>query len=306
MLVALVAAFGGGAAPGGAGGPAATKPAKIVFVNVGQGDGVVMRVGGKIIVADTGEFFPEVLDETLRSLKAKQIDVAILSHPHDDHVKNLIRLIRDFDWTVKLAVLSESNWWGGTVTNRALIALLKEKNVPLDYVSRGDGFDWGGGKWQILNPPANEFSGGSDQSANASIAYLLTVNGIQSLFTGDIEPKVARRIAGALEAGLERPVDVFLATHHGSKHGSTKELLDAIDPRWAVLSAGAGNRFKHPSAEAIARLVASGASIWCTDTNGSITARISAAGRLTWRASLQRAPWWSGRDQRQNGTCAGR
>ncbi len=68
-----------------------------------------------------------MLDETLRSLKAKQIDVAILSHPHDDHVKNLIRLIRDFNWTVKLAVLSESSWWGGTVTNRALIACEGER-----------------------------------------------------------------------------------------------------------------------------------------------------------------------------------
>ena len=90
------------------------KPAKIVYVNVGQGDGVVMRIGGKIIVSDTGEQFPEHVDETLRALKAKQIDVAILSHAHEDHVKNTFRLIRDFGWTIKLVVMSDSAWWEGT------------------------------------------------------------------------------------------------------------------------------------------------------------------------------------------------
>ena len=34
---------------------ATSQPAKIVYVNVGQGDAVVMRIGGKIIVSDAGE-----------------------------------------------------------------------------------------------------------------------------------------------------------------------------------------------------------------------------------------------------------
>ena len=79
-----------------------------------------------------------------------------------------------------------------------------------------------------------------------------------------------------------------------------------IRPRWAVLSTGAGNRFGHPAPEAIARLEASGATIWCTDTNGSVTARISAGGQLSWRASLQLAPFWSGRDHVQHGRCVSR
>lgn len=49
-----------------------------------------------------------------------------------------------------------------------------------------------------------------------------------------------------------------------------------------------------------------GASIWCTDVNGSVTARISAAGRLTWRASLQVAPWWSAKSKKKTGSCVGR
>ena len=307
--IALSAAFAGGIAAGDradARSGVAAKPAKIVYVNVGQGDGVVMRIGGKIIVSDTGEQFPEHVDETLRALKAKQIDVAILSHAHEDHVKNTIRLIRDFGWTIKLVVMSDSAWWEGTGTNRELMDLLREKKVPRVIATRGQTYDWGGASWRILNPPVHEFTGGASQAANASVAYLLTVNGVQALFTGDVEPKVGRRIAVELKPLLPRPVDIFLATHHGSKFGSVSELLDAIHPHWAVVSAGAHNAFDHPAPETVARLKASGASIWCTDTNGSITARISAAGRLSWRTSIQRAPWWSGRDQHENGTCNGR
>jgi competence protein ComEC len=307
--IALSAAFAGGISSGdraAARSAVAAKPAKIVYVNVGQGDGVVMRIGGKIIVSDTGEQFPEHMDETLRALKAKQIDVAILSHAHEDHVKNTIRLIRDFGWTIKLAVLSDSAWWEGTDTNRELMELLREKKVPRVIATRGQTYDWGGASWRILNPPVHEFTGGSSQAANASVAYLLTVNGVQALFTGDVEPKVGRQIAVEMVPLLPRPVDIFLATHHGSKFGSVRELLDAIHPHWAVISAGAHNAFDHPAPETVARLKASGASIWCTDTNGSITARISAAGRLSWRTSLQRAPYWSGRDQHENGTCNGR
>ena len=286
---------------------ASTAAAKIVFVDVGQGDGVVMRVGGEVVVSDAGEFNVESVDRALRELGARgTIDVAILSHPHDDHVANYLRLIDDFGWRVKRAVLSTSAWWSGTGTNRALMDLLRRQGTEVEFVDRGDAFRWGGAHWEILNPPRGRFTGGSSQAANVSIAYLLTVNGATALFTGDVEPKVARDLALDLQARLTDRVDVFLATHHGSKHGSTTELLGAARPRFAVLSVGAGNAFGHPAPEATARLRGSGVTIWCTQTNGTITARISTSGRVTWSTTGQREPWWASATRRATGRCAGR
>ncbi len=152
---------------------------------------------------------------------------------------------------------------------------------------------------------ANEFNDGSDQAANASIAYLLTVNGIQALFTGDIEPKAHGGSQVRSRPGSSGRSTSSSQPTTAPSTGSTKELLDAIDPRWAVSppapAIASSIRRRKPS------LASSPSAVdLVADTNGSITARISAAGRLTWRASLQRAPWWSGRDQQQNGTCAGR
>lgn len=305
LVAALLLLAGLGGAVASTQAASTAQPAKIVFVDVGQGDGVVMKIGGKIIVSDAGELFPERVDEILRSLGAKQIDVAILSHAHDDHVKNFVRLVRDKQWKIKRVVSSESAWWKGTKTNRELTALLKD--VPHDVVTAGQTFHWGGATWKILGPQFGQSTGRSSAAAaNASVVYLLTVNGVQALFTGDIEESVALSVASELHTMLHKRVDIFLATHHGSKKGSTPELLDAAKPRWAVVSVGDGNSFHHPTREALNRLEGAGASIWCTATNGTVTARISAAGRLTWRADGQRAPWWSARDDVQNGRCARR
>jgi competence protein ComEC len=140
-------------------------------------------------------------------------------------------------------------------------------------------------------------------AANSSVAYLLTVNGARALFTGDIEPDVATDVAAELvDDGLDEPVDIFLATHHGSKYGSVIDLLSVIEPRWVVLSTGP-NGFHHPAASTIERLKATGASIWCTAVNGTVTARIGGSGTLTWRASAQVAPWWSAESRKETGIC---
>jgi competence protein ComEC len=265
-----------------------------------------MRIGGKIIVSDTGEFRYEVLDEALREgVKAKRIDVLILGHAHDDHSKNAARLLRN--WDVRRVVLNQSLWWDATVSNRAVKAAIREEpGVEQTFPHAGQRFDWGGAEWIFVNPPAGQFLAATSAAAgNASLAYLLRVNGVRALFTGDIERNVAKRVAGILVPALDDPVDIFLATHHGSKEGSIDEILDVIRPRWAVLSTGA-NSHEHPSLEAIDRLKVTGASIWCTDPNGSVTARISARGKLTWRASIQVAPWWSAKSRKQTGTCVNR
>lgn len=292
----------------GSGSPAQrlASPAKIIYVNVGQGDAVAMRIGGQIIVSDTGELRYSVLDEALREgLQAKRIDVLILGHAHDDHSRNAARLLRE--WDVRRVVLNRSLWWHGTDSNRAVKAAIREEpGVEQTFPHAGQRFGWGGAEWIFVNPPAGEFLAATSGAAgNASLAYLLRVNGVSALFTGDIERRVAKRVAGILEPALDEPVDIFLATHHGSKEGSIEELLEVIRPRWAVLSTGT-NSHEHPSLEAIGRLKAAGASIWCTEPNGSVTARISARGTLTWRASIHVAPWWSAKSRQHTGTCVNR
>jgi competence protein ComEC len=278
----------------------AAKPAQIVFVDVGQGDGIVMKIGGKIIVSDAGEYEIKNVNDTLNALEAKRIDVAILSHPHEDHVKNFIDLFAT--WDVKKAVLSRSAYWRGTQTNKAVMAAITAEGLTPTYVHAGQQFTWGGASWRIVNPPKGEFTGGSGEAADASVAYLLRVNGVEALFTGDIEKKVTVDVASRLPT-LDGRLEIFLVTHHGSKYASPKELLDVIRPSFSVLSTGP-NGYGHPTPETTSRLRAVPSTIWCTDVNGSVTVRISASGTLTWSASGdQKVPWWDAKTKKKTGRC---
>ena len=158
-LAAIVLAAGLGAGISAAGTSTrrsgAAKPAKIVYVNVGQADGVLMRIGGDHRLR-TGEHFPEHMDETLHALRRSRSTwrpVACARGPRQD----TIRLIRDFGWTIKLAVLSDSAL-GRHGHESELIDLLREKKMPRVIATRGQTFDWSSASWRNLNPPVHEFT----------------------------------------------------------------------------------------------------------------------------------------------------
>jgi competence protein ComEC len=280
--------------------PAATPAltAEIRFVDVGQGDGVVMRIGNKIIVSDTGELRYPVLKKALKEdLKATRIDVLILSHAHSDHAKSAARLLRE--WKVGRVVMNESLWWNGPDTNKAVMkAIRDEPNLTRIHPVAGKKYDWGGAEWTFAHPRSGELLGFSSGAAgSASLVYLLRVNGVTALFTGDITEQVGNRLAEPLKQELEgERVDIFLMTHHGATSSSSETLNKAVRPRSVVISAGARNQFDHPLAGAVNSLKAIPvARIWCTPANGTVTARINAAGRLSWASEkLAGKPWWSG------------
>jgi competence protein ComEC len=280
-------------------GVAFASTAKISFVDVGQGDGVVMRIGTKIVVSDAGQFKYENIDAALHALGAKQVDVAILSHPHSDHNTDFLSLFDE--WKVKKAVMSESAYWHGDTVNKAVLAAIKHEGLTPTIVHAGQTFGWGGASWLILNPEEGLFTGGANEAADSSVAYLLRVNGAAVLFTGDIDTSVSKDLAVRLPT-LDGRLDVFLVTHHGSRYATPKALLDVARPHYAVLSTGP-NHFGHPTPETIARLKEVPSTIWCTAVNGTITAAISSSGQITWSATGQKTPWWSATTKQETGSC---
>lgn len=150
------------------------------------------------------------MDEALRSVKAKRSDVAIRSHPHDDHVGNLIALVEEVPLAIERVRLSDSAWWSGTATNRRIRELFAREGVPVELAD-GRAFRLGGGEWLISNPPRGEFAGGAllgdrdDQAASEAANVLvveLSFNGVRALFTGD---------GGQADRGREAIADISVA-----------------------------------------------------------------------------------------------
>ena len=284
---------------------AARTPAEIVFVDVGAGDGVVMRVGGAVVVSDIGErnipFIYEAIDEALAETGSNEIEAIILSHAHDDHVKNFALLLQSRKYKVKRALLSRNAHWTATDANRAVMKAIRDHRVPLKYVSTGQVFRFGGAKWTILNPSRGAFMK-HHQVSNSSVAYALEVKGKRFLFTGDIETAGERAVVSEWQRLALGPADVLLATHHGSKYASHAFFLDVVKPKSAVISVNRGHG--HPDPEAIHRIRSAGAAIWCTAWNGHVTATVRAgATNVRLRSSQNSAPWWLRDERRSRGTC---
>ena len=88
------------------------------------------------------------------------------------------------------------------------------------------------------------------------------------LFTGDAEAEEENSI---LESGADIKSIVLKVGHHGSKTSTTKKFLDAVSPREAFISCGAGNSYGHPNRSVLARIEKSGGRVYRTDRDGTIT-----------------------------------
>lgn len=104
-----------------------------------------------------------------------------------------------------------------------------------------------------------------------SVGVLLQNGNHRFLFTGDAEEGAEQDI---LQNGIDISADVYKVAHHGSNTATSQAFLDAVHPTYAVISAGEGNSYGHPHAEVLNRLRAAGVSVFRTDEQGTIVARV--------------------------------
>ena len=90
--------------------------------------------------------------------------------------------------------------------------------------------------------------------------------------TGDAENQIEKEI---LRANEDVKATILKVGHHGSNTATTQEFLDAIKPKYALISCGQNNKFNHPSKEVVDRLDKQNVSIFRTDELGTITLTIT-------------------------------
>jgi competence protein ComEC len=71
------------------------------------------------------------------------------------------------------------------------------------------------------------------------------------------------------------PVDVLKVAHHGSDDAGLAALLDRASPKLAVISAGAGNPYGHPTAATLATLASHDVATLRTDLDGDVVIDVS-------------------------------
>jgi len=114
--------------------------------------------------------------------------------------------------------------------------------------------------------PQLPFVGGRNAINENSIAFILTYRRFRMLFTGDAGSLAEQRL---LDEGIDLHADVLKVRHHGSAYGSSPEFIAAVHPRYAIISVGRHNIFRHPAPSTIETLERAGAQVYRTDENGA-------------------------------------
>jgi len=246
---------------------------RITALDVGQGDAILVEVSGRRMLIDGGPDPSRLSAELDRIIPAwdRRIDVLVASHPHEDHLAGLPKLLDRY--RVSSVIGSEDRGGGPAATSWREI--LQRSNVSYHQVFAGERFSIGAAQLSVLWPDKTYLSlpPGNDGRAlnDRSIVMRLDVPGFSALFTGDIESDIDARILHNITA----PVDFLKSPHHGSKTSASSALLGVLNPRVAVVSVGAKNTYGHPSPETLQRLGERGALVERTDQGGAVMITVS-------------------------------
>jgi competence protein ComEC len=250
---------------------------KITIIDVGQGSAILARLPqGYHMLIDGGGFAQSTLDvgkavvaPFLYHERIGKIDTVVLTHPHPDHLLGLIYVMNHFHprqiWKSALPVdPSQFPQWDETVTSNQIAVFVLSDQSPETIIN--------GVKFKIFWPPhflgkdPGELS--EDEVNDTSLVLKITFGRIRFLVTGDISAEVEKKL---VRKSADLASDVLVVPHHGSAYSSSADFIKAVGCRYAVVSAGKFNVFKHPHPSVLERLKKAGAVILRTDQNGAVT-----------------------------------
>ena len=206
------------------------------FINVGQGDSILLCNRNKYVLIDTGgntkfDMAEETLIPYFRKIGVSHIDLLVTSHDDFDHAGAASSLVENFK--VKSYLKERSDF------------PIKVGDIKLENINYYDG----------------------DEN-DSSLVFLVDFMKKKWLFTGDASIESEKYI---LNSGIDVDCDILKVGHHGSKTSSCEEFIKATSPSEAVISCGAKNKYGHPNKEVIETLTKYNVKIRRTDLEGTIS-----------------------------------
>src|SRR5690606_2865104 len=124
-----------------------------------------------------------------------RLDLLVLTHPHDDHLGGLVRMLEEDQ--VRVAHVLESGYPHTTRNYSRFLEIITERELPYTRAVRGTSFRLGKLHGLVLHPPATHLSGTRSDVNNNSIVLLLDYEGIRILLTGDLEKEAEAELLAA-------------------------------------------------------------------------------------------------------------
>jgi competence protein ComEC len=248
------------------------RPPRVVALDVGQGDALIVQGRGATILFDGARAFPGGVDlgrtavvPALAALGVERLEVVIASHADLDH-RGGLRAVLEGVPTDRLWLPAGG---GEDPAFASLVAAAEERGIEVAEKGRGDpGERFADLRVTPLWPPRSSGLSRND----ASLVVRVDVAGSRVLLTGDIE---APTEAALLSSGADLRAEVLELPHHGSRTSATFALLRAVAPIVAIASAPCPGRFGMPHRVVLDRAAALGIPVWWTGRDGAVLVGLS-------------------------------
>lgn len=244
-----------------------------MFLDVGQGDSILIHSKDKTMLVDTGGVMNYSMEKwqerknkkfltnyvtipVLKKLGIRKIDYLVLTHGDFDHMGEAINLVNNFKVEKVIFNCGEFN-----DLEKELIKVLDKKKIPYYSCIKELNID----KNKLYFLQTKEYDNEND---NSNVIYT-ELDGYKFMFMGDASIITEKEI---LDKYSLPDIDVLKVGHHGSKTSSGKEFINEINPKYSVISVGKNNRYGHPNKEVLDNLKNS--KIYRTDIDGSIMFKI--------------------------------
>jgi len=238
----------------------------VAFLDVGQGDAILISRGSHQILIDGGPDGVVLMEQLGMQMPFwdRNIEIVIATHSDSDHIDGLVSVFKNY---------SVDQFWHTTAGKdtsvyRVLNHYVKNENDVKKIIAyKGLRADIGGGAHLDVIYPLRDDIGDVEDINNSSIATLLTVGEEVFYFGGDLTSEIEDDLL------LGDEITVLKASHHGSKSSTSDAFLQKTAPRDVIISAGKDNRYGHPHKDILQNIEDIGAQVFRTDEQGTILYR---------------------------------
>lgn len=236
------------------------KNLKITSLYVGQGDCSVIEIPQHgLFIIDGGNFGNgETIEKYIKYLGYDEIQGIMVSHSDSDHIGGVLELLEE-PIPIEQVFISQVD----SSSNLQMLLLQCEKEkIPIYSLSSGDRFQYGKLQIECIAPQQDCMM--ADNNEN-SIVCKLGYDKFSALFTGDQSKETIENLYRMYDE-----ITLLKVSHHGSRTGTSQELLLKLQPKYAMISCGRNNRYGHPHGEVVTLLEEANVEVSRTDQEGAI------------------------------------
>jgi competence protein ComEC len=238
----------------------------VVFLDVGQGDAILISQGSQQVLIDGGKDGKLLLEKLGKYIPFwdRKIENIVETHPDQDHIGGLISVLQ----TYEIGSLLETKMQSDSQTFKKLEELIAENKVEKVEAKKDVTIKFSNGATLQILYPLDSVTDVSGKDTNMySVLAKLVVGENKFLLTGDF-PTTAEN--DLLSSDVDISAQFLKVAHHGSKYATSNEFLEKVEPAEAIISVGKNNSYGHPNPETLQRLTAHRINIRRTDESGDL------------------------------------